>query len=91
MKFSITVTELSIGVSYFDKVDGPYCSFLAYSPNHLVVDWKEPEGEGNWLPMRAKGGGPLQGVDGDAGSDKNVDEKPAAEHSTKKTEMAEEA
>ena len=69
MKLEVTVTELSIGIGYFDKIDGIYCSFFDISPNARMTDWREPEGKGNWLPMREKGGGTLEDGDEEVGLD----------------------
>ena len=73
MKLDVTVTELSIGISYFDKIHGIYCSFFDISANQRMADWREPEGEGRWLPMRATGGGPLEDHKGEEGQDDDVD------------------
>ena len=75
MKLDVTVTELSIGISYFDKIHGIYCSFFDISVNQRMADWREPEGEGNWLPMRATGGGPLEDDKGKGGQDYDDDDK----------------
>lgn len=72
LKIDATVKELSIGVSYFDAIQGIYCSFFDISANQRMADWREPEGEGNWLPMRATGGGPLE--ESDEKADVNVPE-----------------
>ena len=74
MKLDVTVTELSIGISYFDKIHGIYCSFFDISVNQRMADWKEPEGEGNWLPMRATGGGPLEDDAGEEGRNDGDDD-----------------
>ena len=52
MKFGAKVTHLSFGVSYFDAINGVYCSFLSRLPNQIMGGWREPEKE--WLPMRPK-------------------------------------
>ena len=58
MKIDATVKELSIGVSYFDAIFGVYCSFFNASASQRMADWKEPEGEGHWLPMKLSEGEP---------------------------------
>lgn len=88
MKLEVAVTELSIGVSYFDEVYGIYCSFLDISPNALMADWREPEGEDNWLPMREKGGGPLEEGDGEGDLDGEDVEEAAPGNAIQSTEVA---
>lgn len=52
MKFDAKVTQLSFGVSYFDAINGVFCSFYQVLPNELMAGWREPEKE--WLPMKQK-------------------------------------
>jgi hypothetical protein len=43
MKLEVTVSELSIGIKFFDRVMGIYCSFYTALPNEKVIEfWKEP-------------------------------------------------
>lgn len=42
MKMEMTLHELNIGVTYFDTMGGPYCSFYMSLENEKMVDWKEP-------------------------------------------------
>lgn len=43
MKLEVTVSELSIGIKFFDRVLGIYCSFYTALPNEKVIEfWKEP-------------------------------------------------
>lgn len=42
MKVEMTLHELNIGVTYFDTLGGPYCSFYLAMENEKMVDWKEP-------------------------------------------------
>lgn len=69
MKIDATVKELSIGISYFDAIQGIYCSFFDISTNQRMTGWRQPEGEGNGLPMRGTGGGALEDDEGDDGND----------------------
>lgn len=69
MKIDATVRELSIGVSYFDAIFGVYCSFFDASVSQRMADWKEPEGEGHWLPMRLPEGEPAAEDDEEARTD----------------------
>lgn len=51
MKLLVTVRQLSFGISYFDVVNGVYCSFYDVLPNSLMDNWVEP---GPDLPYRDK-------------------------------------
>jgi hypothetical protein len=43
MKFELAVHELNIGIKFFDRVLGLYCSFHTALPNEKVIEcWKEP-------------------------------------------------
>ena len=42
MKVELNVHELNIGVKYFDRVEGIYCSFFTVLPNEKMMNWKEP-------------------------------------------------
>ncbi|TAQ85133.1 hypothetical protein B7494_g6555 [Chlorociboria aeruginascens] len=42
MKLEAVVRELNIGVKYFDKFQGLYCSFYTALPNEKMAYWKEP-------------------------------------------------
>ena len=75
MKIDATVKELSIGISYFDAIQGVYCSFFDISANQRMADWREPEGEGNWLPMRATGGRQLEDGESECENDQQDDDK----------------
>lgn len=61
MKLGATVTELSIGITYFDALFGIHCSFFNILPNELMMGWREPEKE--WLPMRGTNTGGEEDVD----------------------------
>jgi hypothetical protein len=42
LKMDIEVKTLSIGVKFFDQVNGLYCSFFTCLPNEKMYGWKEP-------------------------------------------------
>jgi hypothetical protein len=43
MKLELLVHELNIGIKFFDRVLGLYCSFHSALPNEKVIEfWTEP-------------------------------------------------
>lgn len=42
MKVQLKICELNIGIKFFDRVDGVYCSFFTYLHQEKMSDWKEP-------------------------------------------------
>lgn len=42
LKMEVEVKSLNIGIKFFDKLNGLYCSFFTYLPNEKMVGWKEP-------------------------------------------------
>jgi len=42
MKLTLVVHELNIGIKYFDRIEGAYCSFHTILPNEKLAHWKEP-------------------------------------------------
>lgn len=43
LRVEVAVKELNIGVKFFDRVLGLYCSYYTTLPNEKVIEfWKEP-------------------------------------------------